>query len=612
LVKKLILICVLCLPALACFVRAEGEEKKLGDESDGSRAHPVHLIPLMTEEGEKVSPDDDPVLPFSTKETCGACHSYATVSKGWHFNAAYPDLGAAGHGRIGQPWVLVDSQAGLQIPLSYRPWPGAFRPEQAGLNSRTFLRIFGRHMPGGGIGEVPSDDPGDIMRSMVSGYLEANCLACHDGDSGHNQAEYGGQVLRENFRWAAAATSSFATVTGSAKDMPDTYNPMMPEPLSDPKLVPPGIKYRANTFGADGRVLLNIQRETPNRQCYFCHSNLYLQSEHTEKWTADEDIHLKAGMTCVDCHRNGIDHNIVRGYEGEESENVMAARSSCKGCHLPENSLTAVPDAGRFGAPVPEHRGIPTVHFEKISCTGCHSGPWPGPETNLTKTAMAHRLGTQGVNKAPDALPHIFSPVFATAENGKIAPHKLIWPAFWGDMTDSNIAPVGFDTVRQVVGKIKAASDSPWSDDDIAARLKALAGSVKGKAVYISGGNLYGLSDSGELVTEVDHSAAKPYMWPIAHDVRPAAQSLGVRGCEDCHSPDAPFFYGKVTVDSPVKSEEKGFMSMIKMHGAHGPKYVRINRFFKLLIIVMMSLLILHILGDLFRRVVNRFSKKSN
>jgi len=551
LAKKLILIGVLCLSALAGFVRAEGEEKKLGDESDGSRAHAVHLVPLMTEEGEKVAPDDDPLLPFSTKETCGGdCHSYSTVSKGWHFNAADSGLGVEGHGRIGQPWILVDGGTGLQIPISYRPWPGAFRPEEVGLSSRLFLKIFGRHLPGGGIGEIPSDDPDDIMRSMVSGYLEANCLACHDGDSGHNQAENAGQAMRENFRWAAAATSSFATVTGSAKDMPDMYDPMMPEAPEDPKLVPPGIKYAANTFGEDGSVLLDIQREAPNHRCYFCHSDLYLQSDHTEKWTADEDIHLKAGMTCVDCHRNGIDHNIVRGYEGEAeiSKNVMAARSSCKGCHLPGDS-SAVPAAGRFGAPIPEHRGIPAVHFEKISCTGCHSGPWPGPETNLTKTAMAHRLGTRGVNKSPDALPHIYSPVFATQDNGKIAPHKLIWPAFWGDMKDANITPVEFDRVRAVLGKVKASSDSGWVDADIIARLKALSGDVEGKSVYVSSGNLYSLSDSGELVTEADHPAAKPYMWPIAHGVRPAAQSLGIRYCTDCHATDSPFFFGKVMID---------------------------------------------------------------
>jgi hypothetical protein len=143
------------------------------------------------------------------------------------------------------------------------------------------------------------------------------------------------------------------------------------------------------------------------------------------------------------------------------------------------------------------------------------------------------------------------SPVFATADDGKIAPHKLVWPAYWGDMVDVNIAPIGFNTVRSVLGKVKAASSSPWSDEDIAARLKALAGSVKGKAVYVSGGSLYSLNDSGELVAEPDHPAAKPYMWPIAHDVRPAAQSLGIRYCTDCHATDSPFFFGDIGVDGP-------------------------------------------------------------
>jgi hypothetical protein len=41
-------------------------------------------------------------------------------------------------------------------------------------------------------------------------------------------------------------------------------------------------------------------------------------------------------------------------------------------------------------------------------------------------------------------------------------------------------------------------------------------------------------------------------MWPIAHDVRPAAQALGIRYCTDCHATDAPFFFGAVAVDTPV------------------------------------------------------------
>ena len=561
LAKRLIQRSFLCFLVLASYAGAEGEAKKLGDESDGSRAHPVHRIPLMSEEGEKIAADDDPLLPFSTKETCGACHSYATVSKGWHFNAVDAGPEREAHGRVGQPWILADGRTGVQIPISTRPWPGVFSPGQAGLSSRMFVKIFGRHMPGGGLGEVASDDPDDIMRSMVSGYLEVNCLACHDGDPGHNQAEYAGQTVRENFRWAAAATCSFAKVSGSAKDMPDTYDPMMPEPPADPKLVPPGIAYQNGVFGEDGSVLLDIQRETPSHRCYFCHSNLSFQSDDTEKWTSDEDIHLKAGMTCVDCHRNGIDHNIVRGYEGEVSDNILAARSSCKGCHL-GGATGAEPTGGRFGAPVPEHKGLPPVHFERIGCTGCHSGPWPGKETYLTKTSRAHRLGTLGVNKSAEALPHVLSPVFAQAEDGKIAPHKLVWPSFWGDMTDANIVPVDFDTVSRVITPVLADANRPvgggWAEvttGHVAKGLGALAKAVKGTAVYVSGGKVYKLADGGGVAEEQGHPAAKPYMWPIAHDVRPAAQSLGIRYCTDCHATDAPFFFGDVAVDSPIAAE---------------------------------------------------------
>ncbi|MHC4750771.1 MAG: hypothetical protein ACYTFW_12950, partial [Planctomycetota bacterium] len=49
---------VLCLSAAA----ADSGQKLLGDESDGSRAHPTHLIPLFpenedSEAGEKITPD---------------------------------------------------------------------------------------------------------------------------------------------------------------------------------------------------------------------------------------------------------------------------------------------------------------------------------------------------------------------------------------------------------------------------------------------------------------------------------------------------------------------------------------------------------------------------
>jgi hypothetical protein len=94
-----------------------------------------------------------------------------------------------------------------------------------------------------------------------------------------------------------------------------------------------------------------------------------------------------------------------------------------------------------MGAPKPQHKGIPLVHFEKLACTACHCGPWPKEQAGLVKTSRAHALGTTYAQKADKALPHIIYPVFARQEDGKIAPHKMIWPAFWGTLLPGSWKP---------------------------------------------------------------------------------------------------------------------------------------------------------------------------
>ncbi|MFH1718163.1 MAG: cytochrome c3 family protein [Planctomycetota bacterium] len=558
----------------------DGDQKLLGDESDGGRAHPIHRLELLASpgaEGEEaltvdpnVNTAEEVLLPFSTRLTCGKCHSYGIIKQGWHFNAADPNV--ADHGRPGQPWIYVDARIATQIPLSYRSWPGTFKPGQFGLTERGFTKIFGRQTPGGGPGERVTEDPDEIMRQYISGRLEINCLSCHNGDPRQDQggpAGYAVQISRGNFRWAAAASSGLAAVKGSADDMDEAYDPFDPfaaEMVRGSK-TPPSIAYHENVFDIENKVFFDIRREVPSYRCYFCHSNLYMGGGETEKWSSDEDIHLKAGLTCVDCHRNGIDHNIVRGYAGEEdaSDNELAAASSCEGCHLGEDSSVS-PAAGRLGAPVPKHPGIPPVHFEKLTCTACHAGPWPAAKPYVTKTSMAHRLGTPNVNKAREMLPHISSPVFAEQEDGKIAPHKLVWPSFWAVLKDDKAEPIVLDTVTKIIGEVLSREEFPSSGDwpaltadHIVNGLSSLAsgGSLEGRPVYVSGGKLYSLDESGQLKEQQDHPAAKPYLWPIGHDVRPAAQSLGIRYCTDCHATNAPFFFGDVTIDTPVAAARK-------------------------------------------------------
>ena len=578
LTKTLVLIVVLAMTSIA----GAAEPPLLGDVPDGSRATPLHLIPLRAEplpgkEPDQIYPKNDPALPFSTKATCGGtCHSYNIITTGWHFNAVDSNIPP---GRIGQPWILADPLTATVIPLSYRAWPGTFKPQQIGLTPMGFLGLFGRQMPGGGIGEMldKTDNPDEILRVGITGQLEIDCLACHNINPGQDMgsaAGYAIQIIRGNYRWAATASSEFAYVTGSTKGLPESYDFREPFVSSDSKAKPPVVEYDKGVFGHNDWVRFDVPVQILKQRCYFCHSSVDIHDGMTEKWTTDEDIHLAAGLSCVDCHRNGLQHNITRGYAGEpnDSNNVLAANSSCEGCHLGTESVK--PTAGRFAAPVPKHPGIPPIHFEKLSCTACHSGPWPKAELVRTKTAQAHAIGVAGAKSREwsDILPHLVYPVFAKAQDGKIAPHKLFWPAYWATMDGNNITPFNMDTVKAATGKVitKAALSKvgSWPDlkeEDIAKVLAAIASEVASGArpVYIAAGKLYLLDEAGKLVS-AENKIAAPYIWPIAHDVRPAAQSLGVRSCGDCHSTDSQFFFGLVPVDSPLKTATATGFEMVK------------------------------------------------
>jgi len=559
-------------------VAASDTKKLKGDESDGSRAVPVHLIPLLDEEGNKITPSDEAAFPFSPLKTCGGpdCHNVDVISKGWHFNALDPNIAP---GRVGQPWIYVDPRTCTQIPLSYRPWPGTFRPRQLGITTWQFTQLFGRHFPGGGPGQIDSENPEEIMRSFVSGKLEVNCLACHNAHPGQDQAECAIQIARQNFRWAATGASELATVTGSAASMPETFDYKMPEALDNTELRPPMVVYRENIFDSKNQVLFDITRNIPNERCYFCHSNF--DPYAGEKWSQVEDIHLKSGLKCIDCHRNGLEHNITRGYEGEQaaSTNPLAGTLTCRSCHTRQGNTNET--TGLFGAPIAEHKGIPPVHFEKLACTACHSGRLPEAETVRTKTSRAHGLGTLNVNKSKDVLPHIIYPVFVEGEDGKIGLAKLLWPAYWGRYEGDKVTPLNLEVVRPIASKVITEESMPssggWPDltkEGIKKILSQLSDKINAEAVYVAGGKLYRVNGDGELTGE-QHKSGEPYYWPIAHNVRPAAQSLGAKRCEDCHSTEAGFCFGKVEVDTPVRSERGKYVSMFKFQDI-SPWYMKL------------------------------------
>jgi hypothetical protein len=427
-------------------------EKKHIPHVPGSRFTYIHRLPLLDGEGKPVKPDDDVPQPFNFKATCTTkCHDFGQISQGWHFNATDPK---ADPGRPGQPWFWADKKTGTQLPLSYRAWPNTWRPAQVGLTNWSFIQNFGHHMPGGGPGEdISMDEPGS--RWLVSGKLGVNCAACHSGAPAYDHVEWFLQIAGQNFMWAGAAATEICDVTGAARGMPDFYDPLMgPEDEKMAKTAPT-VRYNKSKIDSKGRVFFDLPAAPPDQRCLFCHNTMDVGPGTPEAWKSDVDIHLASGMTCSDCHRHGENHKVTRGYEGEAQGADAAVRTlTCRGCHLGDESAASGPDTagGRLGAPVPVHVGLPTIHLEKLTCTTCHSGPYPKEQAGYVQTSMAHALEFQGAFRGPKAMPYVVGPVFARRayDHDRIGPQYMVWPSFWARVDGDTVTPLMPDVVKDV------------------------------------------------------------------------------------------------------------------------------------------------------------------
>jgi len=407
------------------------------------------------------------------------------------------------------------------------------------------------------------------------------------------------QVAKQNLRWAATAATPLADVTGAAAAMPAFYDPVMPPEDEKTRKNAPTVIYDADRFDALGRATFDIPNQPPDERCYFCHSLTQVSTDRAEApavWKTDADVHMDAGLTCTDCHRHGLDHMVTRNYPGEPlaEGDPHLATLTCRGCHLGAESARAGPHTrgSRLGAPVPTHDGLPTIHLEKLACTTCHSGPYPGQQTGRVQTSRAHSLEFQGTHRGRHALPYIVEPVFAQREyDGTIGPQRMVWPAFWtrvadaeGDQEGSTLKPMAPAEVYEMAeDAFKAdyeteaeteedepAEDEPAEDElpgltapepdlpaaKVKAVLAALAKEEEGTAFgYVSAGRLHTLGDGGALVA-ADHPRADPVAWPIAHNVRPAEYALGAgsgnAACTVCHGFDAPMVWGEVELASPA------------------------------------------------------------
>ncbi|MGA2497223.1 MAG: hypothetical protein ABSH20_05755 [Tepidisphaeraceae bacterium] len=597
--KRLITLSLIALiGASSCFAADIGGEK---NRKADSRAIFVHRIGLKDEGGMDINPKtlaakkpdakgrDAGAPPYSPTQTCASCHPTVFISHGWHFNAMDK---AAKPGRNGEPWIYVDPSTRTVLPLSYRDWPGAFKPSQAGLTDWDMAQLFGRHMPGGSFGTPPQSEARapatpqpatkpagpPAERWAYTGRIEVDCLICHSSQNRHDATERGVEIMRmQNFRWAPTVAMGFGHVVNSAASLGKSGED------EDEDAKPPRLTYNAEAFDEEGKVNFDVVRRPPNNRCYFCHTS-FSQADGDVKnvpprWAHDGDIHMAKGLNCSDCHRHGIEHDVARGYLYEDP-----AKSSltCQGCHLGNSGATTPEMAlgGHLAAPVPRHIGLPPVHFEKIACTTCHSGPWPGDRPQLVQTSMAHQLGMDNPNRLPNSLPRIAWPVFMKGHDGKLAPHKMVWPNYFGMSDGKTVAVIPPKQViaagktakaglTQLSDYMSQAAAAPLTDEQVVKILTQLkAGKQPGEPVYVSGGDVYTLGSDGKLAKSAALAgAAKPYAWPFAHDVRGAGLSLGARGCTDCHSKGSPILAGSVTPVGPIKPGSATAVAMTEMAG---------------------------------------------
>jgi hypothetical protein len=633
---------------------------------DGSRTSPVHRIPLAGEDGQKITATIPDTMPFSARMTCGACHDYEKIHGGTHFKGT-------GQGRATEPWIIVDEESGTQIPA-----------ERVGLSAWEFTKRFGTHLPGGSVSDPEDklDDPD--ARWEISGGLEMNCLACHNNSYRQDMTEWAKQIGRENFRWAATAASGIGDVGGMASRMPSWWDMYMGGSPDDKSYrVPPSVDYDTTLFDSNHRAWMDIGKPM-DRNCLQCHSAHPVTAARMD---LPGDVHAAAGLSCVDCHRNGEDHQILRG---------TTETMSCAACHVEEGLI-----AGQAGAPVAHHKGLPPVHFEELTCTACHSGLNPGDQPHIVRTSRANRLGIYGRAQWYTESPFIVEPVYVRNDEGKIEPRRMMWPAFWAD-ADGNPLPeetvaeaaVGIlDVAGQVVsalamlgtaensaqelialgepvfvshgnayaqnvdggvdlvgetdltvawawktpsnvvstipefdvhaeevemgaedvitgimnafkpldivvaskGRVFSVGEDGWLQgtnttlvdgwytkdgkslvtpfaerivSDIVGTTKSfnkeqvalMLKKIGNGATYISNGRMFKLEGDG--LADVDHEAAEPISWPLGHDVRGAAQSLGAASCKECHAADSSFLFGSVTATGPLMTDRAATVPM--------------------------------------------------
>jgi len=544
--------------------------------------------------------------PYSPKQTCGQCHDYDKITQGYHFTQGMgedptPEQAARvgwaiTPGNFGGSWC---SPAPLYRYLSRKENKSAVTMDMTAFTF--FTAACGGCHPGGGPGEydrqgkrydlwmkdpasgftdgAENDLDGDYFKAhwAKSGVVEADCLLCHM--PGYDYGQRKKQLATWNFRWSATAGAKFATVKGSVQN---------DEPVE--------VAYDAKLFNADGTVEPHIILEPRNEACVSCHTQPGWKKRGAN-FSPRTDVHLRAGMKCVDCHPAGKsatdpriagheEHQFGKGDDpgGQVRNDLDNTCISCAECH----------ETGRLGAPIARHDWLPPLHLEKIACQTCHIpervvmpvevqagdvfnhgtkipskgkhlwtfyGPdWDyrnhygplvmmgfddKPTQRFRPKLVRYKGKIYPANRIHSAWPGIEVEGAAALMQPKMGDIYKMWTAHQSDATKYPELAQITDDDGDAVPEVNRPEEIDALIQSVDQMLAAINYPMEGKRVVWVMDDRVHSSGTESRTFDMHPWETSPYanVHTYNHDVLPANAALGTGGCTDCHHPEAEFFF---------------------------------------------------------------------
>ena len=554
-------------------------------------------------------------VPYSPRKTCGACHDYARITNGYHFQQGRTD----GTGKVvisdtfdpRFSWNLSSGMFGKHVLVSPDSSQLARKrsetPSDIDKSAFYYVQYCGACHPGGGWGEYDRKntryyseetqtfgneplEPGFLLDGdytpysvadlkfgapwNASGVSEADCLICHL--TGYAWKERAAALQRRAFRNGPTAGAGWTALKPQEGSEASTMEQAT-------------IDYTRKEVADFENLHLQVVRKTPDENCWACHRSPD-GKQQGQQWSPETDVHKTRGMSCLSCHPSDKDHNLAKGDSVHQTvrEDLDNTMPSCEDCHYRGRDRKA---------PRYRHAFSPR-HMKRIACQTCHISSQSAAADlvyDLASTGSPVVYDTSRFlsgdpldlkTPAAETDPTSWLPSLKDFK-GKIVPVKSLVVIYWGDLDNQT------NVVRPIpLWKVRAVPNPPIKDNDgdgipevnspeeVKAFLRALRANdsfgnpVARHPVLIKGNFLYQLDKKGE-VEKIKHEQAGPLDLSLSHNIVSGQSVTGARGCKDCHSKNSPFFLRKILSDP---FDESGKPAYSRVWERLGITQERLNR----------------------------------